>query len=166
MRVRWSVTWPEDRATRRRDPSTEPGAKTGGGTRCVPFLLLLRDWPEGDKSRGVWGAEPPSRGLRRWNFGHCSLIVSVLVSRQARVESRSIVCGFARSRSFRPECQPCNSAERFSDPAAPQTHPFVNSAAAVHNRRAVLKESRHRSFLVRPSRRPGPSQSVQRRETQ
>jgi hypothetical protein len=44
--IQWSVTWPEDRATRRRDPSAAPGAKTGDGAprqhpEGVPFLLLL-----------------------------------------------------------------------------------------------------------------------------
>jgi len=33
LRITWPVTWPEDRATRRRDPSAAPGAKTGDGTR-------------------------------------------------------------------------------------------------------------------------------------
>ena len=44
--IKSSMTWPEDRATRRRDPSAAPGAKTGDGTsdehpRGVPFLLLF-----------------------------------------------------------------------------------------------------------------------------
>ena len=30
------LTWAEDRATRGRDPSAGPGAKTGGGAGCPP----------------------------------------------------------------------------------------------------------------------------------
>jgi len=40
--IEWPVTWPEDRATRRRDPSAAPGTKTGDGTLIgVPFLFCL-----------------------------------------------------------------------------------------------------------------------------
>ena len=46
-------SWAEDRATRGRDPSTEPGAKTGVGGRTPP-LGHSRDWPESDKSNYIY----------------------------------------------------------------------------------------------------------------
>jgi hypothetical protein len=40
--INWELTRAEDRATRRRDPSADSGAKTGDGRAvCVPFLFLL-----------------------------------------------------------------------------------------------------------------------------
>src|SRR5512135_2312548 len=41
----------EDRATRGRDPSADPGAKTGGGAGCPH--PRLRDWQECDKSNQI-----------------------------------------------------------------------------------------------------------------
>ena len=63
------------------------------------------------------------------------------MSGQLRFVSRSFVCGFARSRSFRPECQTCELAGRFSGPGCTPTHPFVNSRAEPSRSRAVLGES-------------------------
>ena len=53
--------WAEDRATRGRDPSADPGAKTeAGGVQvdawhrlALSFASPLRDWHERDKSKGV-----------------------------------------------------------------------------------------------------------------
>ena len=46
------MTWAEDRATQRCDPSAGPGAKTGAGAGYIPALLPsspLRDWHQSDK---------------------------------------------------------------------------------------------------------------------
>ena len=45
------LTWTEDRATQRCDPSAVPGAKTGGGAglRLAPLPSPLRDWHQRDK---------------------------------------------------------------------------------------------------------------------
>ena len=46
-----TMTWAEDRATQRCDPSAAPGAKTGAraGLSPGPAPSLLRDWHESDK---------------------------------------------------------------------------------------------------------------------
>ena len=41
-------TWAEDRATRGRDPSADPGPRPGGRQDAAP--CRLRDWPKSDKS--------------------------------------------------------------------------------------------------------------------
>ena len=45
------LTWTEDRATQRCDPSAVPGAKTrgGAGLRLAPLPSSLRDWHQSDK---------------------------------------------------------------------------------------------------------------------
>jgi hypothetical protein len=47
-----TMTWAEDRATQRCDPSAVPGAKTGAGAAHCPAPLPfppLRDWHQSDK---------------------------------------------------------------------------------------------------------------------
>ena len=47
-----NMTWAEDRATQRCDPSADPGAKTdGGGTR--PPASLHPDWQQALNLRGT-----------------------------------------------------------------------------------------------------------------
>ena len=52
-RLQPTMTWAEDRATQRCDPSADSGAETGVGIglhRPVPLpSLALRDWQESDK---------------------------------------------------------------------------------------------------------------------
>ncbi len=46
------MTWAEDRATQRCDPSADPGAKTGAAAGRASALLSsspLRDWHQSDK---------------------------------------------------------------------------------------------------------------------
>ena len=47
------VTWAEDRATRGRDPSADPGAKTGVGGRTPP-LGIPGIGRNGDKSSHIY----------------------------------------------------------------------------------------------------------------
>ena len=52
QKLRSEMTWAEDRATQRCDPSAVPGAKTGAGAgnRLAPLPFHpLRDWHQGDK---------------------------------------------------------------------------------------------------------------------
>src|SRR5207302_11394161 len=60
--INWLLTWPEDRATRRLDPSAVPGAKTGDGMpRGVPFLSVsLRDWRNAINLSGSGWQSPPA----------------------------------------------------------------------------------------------------------
>src|SRR5438552_5840609 len=60
----------------------------------------------------------------------CVLFVAVcLVSQQRRFESRSVVCGFVGSRSFRTDQRQTMDGCPLTYPAAPHIHPFVDSAA-------------------------------------
>ena len=64
--IEWSVTWSEDRATRRRDPSAVPGAKTGDGTPehhrsgCPVSVLLSGIGADALNLGGPGGQSPPA----------------------------------------------------------------------------------------------------------
>ena len=85
----------------------------------------------GDKSRGgLGGQRPTSTGLRRAR--ECQawfVIVCFWSARQGRCGSRSIVCGFDRSRSFRTEPSQTRWSVRSRTRLHPDIHPFVDSTA-------------------------------------
>src|SRR5205807_6996217 len=126
------MTWAEDRATRRRDPSADSGARIGDGMPpggASRWCCTLRDWHHRDKSRGVWGAEPPGRHLR-WCWELCAVRVSLSLPGRQRRYWIAVRCVRVRSQPFfwhgavTDACVclgPC--------PAAPHTHPFVHSTA-------------------------------------
>ena len=69
------TAWAEDRATVGTDPSADPGAKTEGGRPVLPAVFLhLRDWHEGDQSRGSGGWPPVLENsfFRFFRFMVCS----------------------------------------------------------------------------------------------
>src|SRR5260370_7240153 len=71
-----------------------------------------------------------------------------------RCESRYMVCAFVRSRSLAHGAVTDASVCPVPCPAAPHTHPFVDSMA-LDEPSYGLPRDRHRLFLVRPSRRQG-----------
>ena len=129
------MAWAEDRATRGRDPSAVPGAKTGDGTRRRPVSVgRLRDWPESDKSPGVWGRLPPatangcSSGCHRAACG----------AEGVASGSRSLVAG-----SIAAVLVGCGRTP---------SHPFVNWPAACGRLRSA-GGGPARTGSLRPSRR-------------
>jgi len=68
--IPWPLTWAEDRATQRCDPSADPGAKTEERAVCSAIVAAarpstLRDWHQSDKPSRHDAAISPAGCLPR-----------------------------------------------------------------------------------------------------
>jgi hypothetical protein len=107
------MTWAEDRATRGRDPSAVPGAKTGDGTRRRPVSVVSGIGPKAINPRGSGGGSP-SRG--NGCFLGCGLSSCGVCAEGVASGSRSLVAG-----SIAAVLVGCGRTP---------SHPFVNWPAA------------------------------------
>ena len=126
MRLNWTMTRAEDRATRRRDPSADSEAEIGDGMpRGVPFLSVLRAWHQainlGGTQRVPRGQSPPAAtsGIPAkcvsfvvcvWSVSRCGVI--------------AVLCQRVRSQTFFSyDPDPDADVRSLPYPAAPLTIP-------------------------------------------
>jgi hypothetical protein len=148
--VPWCSTWAGDRATRGRDLSTDPGARTRGpgGLTARPCLFPpasypLSDWHQRDTSQGVWGRIPHARAAARCVVSLCSVAFIGGCGRLIMVVIRGVSA--ILSQRLNP-----NTSLRESDPEARDRQACVPGRSCLHG------------ILLATSRGAGPFQSVGR----